>query len=100
MMRDFVDVEGEFSLHVLMLAFRIADMKSGIFARSFGNSLWNCEIFVACCVPDGIADVVRESPDGKGQFVSVVCIAQEINDEVSRADVVCQVKEMTVSPKG
>ena len=42
---------------------------------------------------DGVADVVRESADGEGEFVGVVGVADEAEDEVSGADVVGEVAE-------
>src|SRR6185437_10485976 len=41
----------------------------------------------------GVADVVGEGTDGEGEFVGCVGIADEAEDEVAGADVVCKVAE-------
>ena len=48
-------------------------------------------------VADGIADVVREGADGEGEFVGGVGVAEEVNDEVSGADVVGEGGEESVA---
>jgi len=48
-------------------------------------------------VADGVANVVREGADGEGQLVGVGGVAEEIDDEVSGADVVGEVGESLVA---
>ena len=48
-------------------------------------------------MPDGVADVVRESADGEGELVSVAGVAEEVDDEVAGADVVGEVGEERVA---
>ena len=42
-------------------------------------------------VADRVADVVRERADGEGEFVCVVCVAEEIDDKVAGAHVVSEI---------
>ena len=46
---------------------------------------------------DVVADVVGERPDSEGQFVGVLGIAEEVDNEVARADVVGKVGEERVA---
>ena len=96
MMRDFVDVEGEFGLNMLMLAFGIVHRRSHISRASFGKFDGDGEVG-GLGVADGVADVVGERADGEGEFVGVVGIAKEIDDEVAGADVVGEVREGSIA---
>jgi hypothetical protein len=48
-------------------------------------------------VSDGIADVVREGSDGEGEFIGGFGVAEEVEDEVSGADVVSKVGKERVA---
>ncbi len=70
MMRDLVDVEGKFSLNVLVLALGVIDGRP-----VFRPELWKLDgdgDVGGFGVTDRVADVVRKRADGEGQFVGVV----------------------------
>src|SRR5208283_2265670 len=91
MVRDLIDVEGELGLHVLMLAFGIIHGVA-ITSCEFGKLKSDCP--VGCLrVAVGVTDVMRHSPDGKGELVGVMGVAQEGEDKVAGADIVREVRE-------
>ena len=61
---DFVDVEGELGLDVLVFAFGVVDV-GAVFGGELGELDGDGEIG-GFGVTDGVADVVRESADGEG----------------------------------
>ena len=94
-MRDLVDVEGKFGLNVLVLAFAVADGAS-VFCLQFRELDGNGEVG-GVSVAERIADVVRERADSEGQLVRVVRIAEEIDDKVSGANVVGQIRKRLIA---
>ena len=91
MMRDFVDVESEFSLNVLVLAFRVIHRSTVL-----GAELWELNgdgEIGGFRVTDRVANVMRKRANGEGKFVGVLRIAEKIDNEIAGADVVGQVGE-------
>jgi len=64
MMRDLVDVEGEFGLDVLVLPFRVT-YRRAVFGAEFGELNGNGNVG-GFGMPDGVADVMRERADREG----------------------------------
>lgn len=46
---------------------------------------------------DGVADVMGESTDGEGEFVRVMGVSDETADEISGANIVCQIAQERVA---
>jgi hypothetical protein len=46
---------------------------------------------------DGAADVVGQSTDGKGKFVGVSGVSEEVYNKITRADIVCEIRERSVT---
>ena len=80
-MGNFIDVEGELSLNVLVFAFTIIDGLA-VFGGERGELDGDGEIG-GVGVADGVADVMGESADGEGELVSIAGVAKEIDDEIS-----------------
>lgn len=89
MMRDFVDVEGELGLDVLVCAFGVVD--SVAVFRAEPGELDRDGLVGGTGVADVVADVVGEGTDSEGEFIGILRIAEEVNDEVAAADVVGEV---------
>ena len=96
MVRDLVDVEGELGLDVLVFAFGVVDdvavaCRGAWETRRGRRGWWPAEW------PTAVADVVGEGADGEGELVGVAGIAEEVDDEVARTDVVGEVGEELVA---
>ena len=94
-MGNFIDVEGELSLNVLVFAFTIIDGLA-VFGGERRELDGDGEIG-GVGVADGVADVMGESADGEGELVSIAGVAKEVDDEISGADVVSEVREEWVA---
>ena len=92
---DFVDVEGELGLDVLMLALCVGDAVA-VAGFELGELDGDGEIGGGG-VANAVADVVGEGADGEGEFVGVAGVAEEVDDEVAGADVVGEVGEEGVA---
>ena len=88
-MRDFVYVESELGLHMLMLAFGVVYFRA-IFGAELGELDSDGEVYGGG-VSDGVSDVVGQGTDGEGELVGVGGVAKEIYDKVAGADVVGEV---------
>jgi hypothetical protein len=97
MVGDFVDVEGEFGLDVLVFAFGVGDGVTVLVAE-LGELDGDGEVG-GFGVTDGVADVVGESADGEGELVGIAGVAEEVDDEITRADVVGEVGEELVAER-
>ena len=93
--RQLVDVKGELGLNVGVRVFRVVDVGPISFFE-LGKFDGYGEIDGGT-VADDVTDVVRERADGEGELVGGVGIAEEADDEVSRADVVGEVREEGVA---
>jgi len=94
-MGDLIDIEGELGLDVLVLALGVAD---GIaIAGAEPGELDGYGEVGGGAVADGVADVVGKGADGEGEFVGVPGVAEEVDDKVSRSDVVGEVREEGVA---
>jgi hypothetical protein len=76
---------------MLMLALSEAD-HGAIFSAQFGKLDGNGEVG-SHGVAEGIADVVGQSANGKRQFVSIARVAEKVDNEISGADVVGEIRE-------
>ena len=88
---DLVDVEGELCADVLVLS--LGEVDVGAVLRGEGGELGSDGEVDGFGVADGVAQVVGERADGKGNVVGGFGVAEEGADEVSGADVVQQVGE-------
>src|SRR5215469_7084836 len=91
MMRDFVDVEGKFSLNMLMLALGVIH-RTAVLRAEFRKLNWNRKVS-GLRVANGVADVVGECSDSEGEFIRVVRVAEEVDDEIAGAHVMREVGE-------
>ena len=92
---ELVDVEGELGLDMSVRGLSVADV-GAISLLEFGKFDGDGEID-SNAVADGVADVMREGADGEGELVGSVRVAEEADDEVSRADVVGEIGEEFVA---
>ena len=92
---DLVDVEGELGADVGVLAFVVGD-DGAVLLFELGE-LDGDGLVDGLGVADGVADVMRESADGEGQFVGSFGIVNEAEDEVAGADVVGEVAEERIT---
>jgi len=88
---DLVNVEGEFGLNVLMTPLGVVD-DAAVFAGKGGEFNGDGEV-CGLGVADGVADVVREGANGEGEFVWIFGEAEEVDDEISRTDVMGEIGE-------
>ena len=95
MFGDLVDVEGELGLNMLVLPFGVVDAVA-VFVLELGELDGDGDIG-GLRMADGVADVVGERADGKGELVGVAGVAEEIDDEIAGADVVGEIGEGRVA---
>ncbi len=95
LMRDFIDIEGEFCLDVLVFSFGVVD-GAAVLLLELGE-LDGHGAVGGHGVADAVADVVGESTDGEGELVGVAGVAEEVDDEIAGADVVSEVREELVA---
>ena len=91
MLGDFVDVEGELCADVLVLSLGEVDV-GAVLRCEVGELLADGQVD-GFGVADGVAHIVGEGTDGKGDIVRGFGVAKEGADEVSGADVVQQIGE-------
>ena len=46
---------------------------------------------------DGVADVVRECADGEGELICIPGVAEKVDDKISGADIVGEVREELIA---
>jgi hypothetical protein len=90
MVGDFVDVEGELGLHVLVFAFSVGDAVT-VLAAKLGELDGDGEVG-GFGVADGVADVVGEGADGEGELVGIAGVAKEVHHKITGPDVVGEVR--------
>ena len=71
-MRDFLDVEGELRLHMLMFAFGIVH-NGAVFRAELGKLDGNRDIG-GLGVAERVADVVREAPTAKASSLALCAL--------------------------
>ena len=92
---DLVDVEGELGTDVGVLVLVVGD-DGAVFFGELGE--FDADGLIdRLGVADDVADVVGESSDGEGEFVGVVGVVDEAENEVSGANVVGEVAEEGVA---
>jgi hypothetical protein len=80
-MRDLVDVESKLGLDVLALSLGVVHRRT-VFCAQFRE--FNRNGKVGCFrMPDGVTNVVGERANGKGKFIGVARIAEQVDDEVA-----------------
>src|ERR1700754_3913417 len=86
---DLVDVEAKLGANVLRAALGISDGVAVLLAK-LGKLDRHGE--VGCiCMPDVVADVVRQRTDCEGQLVSISGVAKQVDYEVSGTDIVGEI---------
>jgi len=96
-MRDLVDVKGEFGPHMLVFAFGVADHRS-----VFRTQFWEFYRYGAVGgfgVSYRIGNVMRERTDGEGKLVRVARIAKQVEHKVAGANVVGEVRKRLVAER-
>ena len=88
-MGDFIDVESELDLYVLVPGLGVVDHRA-VLGSELGELDGNSDVGGAG-VANCVSDVMGERANGKGQCIGVFCIAEEAYDEVAGADVVSQI---------
>jgi hypothetical protein len=95
MMGNLIDVESELSLNVLALAFGVVDA-CAVLPPELGELYRHGQIG-RLRMSDGAADVVGQSTDGKGKFVGVSGVSEEVYDKITRTDIMGQIRERSVT---
>ena len=94
MVGNLIDVEGKFGADMLRLALGIVDDRTvllGQFWKLDGHSEVD-----RLCVPYCISDVVGQRPHREREFVGIACIAEKVDYEIARADIVGKVGKRLV----
>ena len=83
-MRNLVNVEGELGLDVRMLVFAVGHDRAIL--RGQLGKLHRHGSIGGLGVADIVADVMGERPNGKGQLVGILGVAEEVDDEVAASE--------------
>ena len=81
----------------LMLAFALGVIDAGAVSLAEFWKLHGYGQIGSLRMSDCVADVVGKSTDGEGKLIGVSRITEEIDDEISRTDVVRQIGERCVA---